>query len=827
MINYGIDLGTTNSAIAKFEQGKIKVFPHPISQKLTLPSVIAYRGGRLLVGEKAREFLKQENQFVAAGFKRKMGTSETYALEGQDYNPTELSSLVLRELKNFLPAGETPEAAVVTIPASFDTIQSNATKEAGQRAGFQEVQLLQEPIAASLAYANQASGSSFEEGQWLVYDLGGGTFDVALVRIQDGEMKVLDHEGDNFLGGNDLDQAIVDQIVIPYLESLGDFDNLESELKSASGKYQSLYAKLLLLAEEAKITLSEAEQADLEFEAEDDRGEKVEAYLTLPKDQFENLLEPYLARTTWMMARVLQRNQLKPADLKFILMVGGSTYIPYVRREVSQRLGIPVNTQVDPTTAVAVGAAYYAGTRKRSQATKTQVEQGSPATALKVRTAYQKATQEKEEYFTAVVEDAPKGLQYRLTRLDGGFDSGLMPLPTQIKTFLPLVPDSFNEFQLKVFDAQGQGIPIDLAPIGITQGKFSVVGQPLPLDISLEVDDTENQTTTLEVIFEKNDTLPLKKTLVKQMTRTITKNSEERLTINVVEGPRTALPSANQPIGFISISGQELSRDLVRGSDVEITLQISESRDLTINAYLMMTDQEFENVFEPSVRTVNLARLHEELQSLAEKMRQEIAEAEEQGNYEQAQKLVDMEFEILELADKAKKMPADDATDARFQIEDRKRQMAREVDELTRDKLIVKAKQEYFDTKRGMEFTLENYEPSAEDQASYQTLLDQEKAILATNSTLKIRDLIDQVNRLNWRIRWNNSRYLRDFFLALAYGRFGNFTQPERAQQLIAQGQQAIEQDNDDQLRVTINQLTELLPPVKREQIKYGGTGIG
>lgn len=828
MINFGIDLGTTNSAIAKFDQGKVLIFKNPIGQKDTLPSVVALRNGRLLVGEKAREFLKREPHNVAAGFKRKMGTDETFRLADETKTPVELSALVLRELKTFIHSGEAAEAAVVTIPASFDTIQSNATKEAGQLAGFQEVLLLQEPIAASLAYANQDERSDFDDGQWLVYDLGGGTFDVALVRIQNGEMNVVDHEGDNFLGGNDIDRAMVDDLIVPYLESQGTFANLSQEMKSASGKYNALYQKLLLLAEEAKIHLTANDSAEIEFETQDDRGETVEAYLTIPREQFENLVEPVLARTTRMMVRMFQRNQLKPSDLRFVLMVGGSTYIPYIRAQVAERLGLAVNTEVDPTTAVAVGAAYYAGSRARKQkAAPTEATEAKRAPHLAVKVAYQKATQEREEYFTAKFEGEVEGLSYRITRADGGYDSGEQSLSEQIKTYLPLIPEAYNEFTLKVYDPQGNQVPTDAPPIGITQGRFSVVGQPLPLDICLEVDDVENNTTVLEVVFEKNEVLPLKKTLTKQMTRTIAKGSDDRLTINVVEGPRTALPAANQPIGFISIEGKALTRDLVRGSDVEITLEISESRDLTINAYLMMTDQEYENVFQPSVRAVNVSRLAEELQALAEKMRREISEAEDQGNYEQAQQLVDMEFEILELADQARKMSADDSTDARFQIEDRKRQLAREVDEMTRDKFIIRVKNEYFEAKRNLEFTLEGYEASEEAQEQCEDLMAQEKSVLATNSSLKIRDLIDQLNRLSWRIRWQSSRYIRELFSALIYGRFGPFTDTDRANDLIISGQEALENGNDDQLRVIINQLFELLPPARKQQVKYGGTGIG
>lgn len=826
MINFGIDLGTTNSAIAKFDKGQVVMFKNPVGQKDTLPSVVAFRKGRIIVGEKAREYLLRVPDQVAGSFKRKMGTTETYVLAGEEKSPIELSAYVIKELKNFIHTGEHPEAAVITIPASFDTIQSNATKEAGYEAGFEEVVLLQEPIAASLAYANQDETDKFEEGQWLVYDLGGGTFDVALIRIQDGEMKVLDHEGDNFLGGTDFDKAIVEQLLVPYLEEEGTFDSLLKEMRSAEGKYNQLYHTLLLKAEDAKVQLSNQTSAEIEFETTDDEGKEIDGLFVLERSAFESILEPFVNQTVDMMQAIIDRNQLQPDQLKFVLMVGGSTYIPFVREEVGKRLDIAVNTRIDPTTAVAVGAAYYAGTRPRRKISEEDAKQLEEA-QIQVRVAYQKATQEEKEYFTALFEGPIEGLFYRIVRTDGGYDSGLKPIEEQIKEYLPLVKETFNQFELKVFDEKNRPIVTNAPEIGITQGRYSVVGQPLPNDICLEIDDIENGTTVLEVMFAKNSVLPTKRTILKQMTRTIAKGSEDRLTITIVEGPGTALPAANQSIGFITISGKDLSRDLVRGSDVEITLEMSESRDLSINAYLMMTDQEFEDVFTPSARRVNIPRLVDELMALAESVRKEIKEAEDQGNYENAQKMVDLEYDILDLADKAKKMAEDDVTDDKFQIEDLKRKIAQQVDELTKDKFIIRIKNEYFEVKRNMEQVLEHYEPSEKDQAEYNELMGQEKPTLATNSSLKIREYMDQMLRLSWRIRWNNSKFLKGFFQSLVFGMYGPFTDPNKAEEIITRGRQAMEEGNDDKLRVCINQLCELLPPGKQKQVGFGGTGIG
>ncbi|MEO0899499.1 MAG: Hsp70 family protein [Bacteroidota bacterium] len=824
-INFGIDLGTTNSAIAKFEHGKVTVFRNPIGQKQTLPSVVALRKERRLVGEKARELLLQAPDLVAASFKRKMGTTDTYQVAGQTYSPVELSAFVLQELKSFVHSGEQFDATIVTIPASFDTIQSNATKEAGYKAGFKEVVLLQEPIAASLAYANQEERGEFEDGKWLVYDLGGGTFDVALVSIEDGEMRILDHEGDNFLGGTDFDREIVEQLVLPYLESMGSFENLLEESRSLDGKYNQLYQSLLLKAENAKVELSVAKVSEIEFTTTDDRGEEIDGFLSITRAQFESILEPFFSKTIGMIGEMFQRNRLSAEEVKFVLMVGGSTYIPYIREEVAKRLRIAVNTEVDPTTAVSVGAAYYAGTKPLQQGNPDEMV-GQKA-EIQVKMAYLKATQEEKEYFAARFEGPIEGLNYRITRLDGGFDTGLKPVSAKVSEVLPLVKDTYNQFSLKVFDEHNNPVDLNLGTIGITHGKYAVVGQPLPQDICLEVDDVENETTVLEVVFEKNAILPLKKTITKQMTRTIAKGSADRLTISVVEGPGIALPAANQTIGFISISGEDLNRDLVRGSDVEIILEMSESRDLKISAYLLMTDQEYENVFTPSERKVDLFKLKLELNSLAHKVRHEIEDAEDQGNYENAQKMVDLEFDILGLLDRAKKLKDKDTTDEKFQIEDGKRKLAQQVDALTRDKYIIAVKNDYFQEKRDMEAVIETYEAIPEDLRRYDDLLSEEKVILATSSSLRIKDLIKQIQRLKFSIRWKSRRYIRELFASLVYGRFGSFTDQLKAEMLIEQGNKAIEEDNDSQLRVVINQLFELLPPARRTEFYRGGTGIG
>jgi molecular chaperone DnaK len=408
MINFGIDLGTTNSLIAKFEKGVVEVFKNPIDFKETLPSVVGFRNNRILVGDQAKTYLKNDPKSVVGRFKRKMGTTESFRIKalGQSKSPVELSALVLKELKTFIHTGEIPEAAVITIPASFDMVQSNATKEAGHAAGFKHVVLLQEPIAASLAFANKEKNLDLKNSQWIVYDLGGGTFDVALVKIVEGELKVVDHEGDNYLGGADFDELIVERIIAPHLERKGNLADLIPQMKSESGKYNRHWYRFLERAEGAKIVLSVKTSADIEIPTKDSSGSSTET-LTITRSEYEGLIKDEIDRTAEMLKKILTRNSLRPQDLKFVLMVGGSTYTPFVRKRIEELLGIPVNTGISPTNAIVIGAAYFAATREIEVVAKSAEKPAQPG-VLKVKVSYNRNSREQEEMFAAKVEGATR-----------------------------------------------------------------------------------------------------------------------------------------------------------------------------------------------------------------------------------------------------------------------------------------------------------------------------------------------------------------------------------------------------------------------------------
>lgn len=816
-INFGIDLGTSNSLIAKYTNGTVEVFKNPNGFKETLPSVVGFRNDRILIGDQARTYLQRDPKSVASRFKRKMGTNETFKIKAiaASKTPAELSSLILKELKSFVHTGENFEDVVITIPASFDTVQSNATKEAGALAGFRNVILLQEPIAASLAFANKDKGSNLKNSQWLVYDLGGGTFDVALVKIVEGELTVIDHEGDNYLGGSDFDALIVEKLLVPELMKRGRFDDLLRQMQSDSGKYNKLWHTLLPLAEAAKVELSTKSAAEIDLGAvsdlRDDDGSAIDSIISISRSEFESVIRDQVENTIERMKQILTRNSIEPRDLKFVLFVGGSTFIPYVRKRVEEVMGIPVNTGIDPTNAVCIGAAYYAGT-KQKQATVSAQRTASP---LVIRASFSRASQENEETFTAKVEGDLNNLFYRIVADDGSFDSGLKKLSHRIVEDLPLREAAFNEFNLRILDDQGTNVPIDFGPIQIAQGRYSVVGQMLPEDISLVKDDLVAKDTRLELLFRKNAVLPAGTKKTVEVSKTIVFGSPEAIRIMVVEGPADRHSSTNKPIGVLSISGKQISKDLFKGTEIDLTFEMSESRDLTVSAFLNGTSQQFSQVFTPKQREVSPQLLASEILLLEEKVQAEIDDANSNGNANATVELEKVMRGVQGLMSSAANLAQDDVTDKKYQLEDRKRKLAQDVFELTSSKRTNLARISYEEAKRE---TAALVIKSGNDREKHQfaEIVAREKSFINSSSPEKIQIVVDELVRIGLTILMRSPEFLKNVFTSLV-DRRASMNDEGLASQLIENGKRAIASDDTEALRAINGRLFNLMPAAEQE----------
>ncbi len=343
----GIDLGTTNSEVALVRNGQAEVLEIQNGSRL-LPSVVGLADdGTLLVGESALNQYALHPENTVKSIKRKMGGEARVELGGHIYTPQEISAIILKRLKEIAEKhlGETVERAVITVPAYFSDAQRQATRDAGEIAGLQVARIINEPTAAALAYESNHKGQK----QIMVFDLGGGTFDISIVRLEEGVVEVLASHGDNHLGGDDFDQKIIDYIQ-EHLEERYDLqaNDLTSQAK----------ARIKRAAEQAKITLSNNPFATLEEEyLLEWKGQMIHLSLELERHSYEDMIQEYVDKTLEAAHIALDGAGLSVSALDEILLVGGATRTPVISARLENELGLQPRSEVDPDLCVSTGAA--------------------------------------------------------------------------------------------------------------------------------------------------------------------------------------------------------------------------------------------------------------------------------------------------------------------------------------------------------------------------------------------------------------------------------------------------------------------------------------
>lgn len=619
-MKFGIDLGTTNSAICKMENGE-PVIKKTDTLKDTLPSCVSFTKKKIAkVGDSAHNDLRsdksratkkwandRENVFIE--FKRDMGTDKQKESSnmGQSFSPEQLSAEVLKTLKSFIE-DENVTSAVITIPAKFKADQIAATKRAAQLAGIEHCELLQEPIAASMAYGLSASNKN---GQWLVFDFGGGTFDAALIKVEDGIMQVKDTEGDNYLGGKNLDYAIVDNIIIPYLEENYTITGIMANETTRN----ILRDAMKFYAEQAKNQLSFKPQADItsqldEF-GEDDEGEEIELDLVITQNQLKDVLAPVFQRAIDITKQLLKRNGLSGTDLDKLILVGGPTYSPVLREMLRKQVTQNVDTNIDPMTAVAKGAALFASGIDSN--VKEELASGTVALSL----SYEANSVQPIEFVTVMLSKEectgciPTKLFVELVRSDNGWSSGKVEI-NEIGDVIEcqLMEGKNNAFSVVVYDETGTTIPCFPKEINIMQG--IVVGKAvLPYNISIEAHDSGLDKNVVKSVkgLEKNQQLPAVGILngLKTRNRLRPGMEEDTLIIPIYQREHNADGTSavhNDHVFDVIITGDEVGQVIPVGSDIDITIKVDRSQMLKLEAYFPISGETVEKDIKIEARSV-------------------------------------------------------------------------------------------------------------------------------------------------------------------------------------------------------------------------------
>ncbi len=342
----GIDLGTTNSVVSIVDNGTPVVLEN-LNGKRTTPSVVSFKDGEIIVGDNAKNQI-ETNPDTVASIKRLMGTSKTVNVNNKDYKPEEISAMILEHLKKYAEEkiGHKVQKAVITVPAYFDNAQREATKIAGKIAGLEVLRIINEPTAAALAFGLDKVK---KEQKILVFDLGGGTFDVSILELAEGTFEVLSTSGDNRRGGDDWDNEIVKWLI----------DLIKKDYKTDVTNNKMAMARLKAAAEKAKIDLSSSQQATimLPFLVMQQGSEPISVEATLRRSQFEEMTSHLVERCRKPIETALADAKIKISDLDDVILVGGSTRIPAVQQLVETILNRKANRSVNPDEVVAMGAA--------------------------------------------------------------------------------------------------------------------------------------------------------------------------------------------------------------------------------------------------------------------------------------------------------------------------------------------------------------------------------------------------------------------------------------------------------------------------------------
>ena len=607
-IDYGIDLGTTNSSICRMEKGEPVVIKTD-TLKETLPSCVSVnRRGSLSVGDAAYNTMKSDKRRATKGwhvaatntyieFKRTMGTDTQYpcANANRDFTSEELSAEVLKTLRSFV-TDEQFRSVVITVPAKFTVGQKTATIEAAKLAGFDRCELLQEPIAASFAYGLTADEKS---GIWMVFDFGGGTFDAALLRVEDGIMQVFDTAGDNYLGGKDLDAAIVDKVIVPYLKQHYNIDGILSD----KAKNAMLRDAMKTYAEDVKIQLSFKQQDDIISNlgdlGEDEDGEEIELDITVTQQQLFEAIRPIFQKSVDICRSLLEANGLTGADLNKLILVGGPTHSPLIRQMLHEQITPNVDTSIDPMTAVATGAALFASTLD-AEVRDEDIEVGT----VKLDMGYEATSVETVEWVSVKLDrsgsgsNCPESVLVELERADGAWSSGKVEIDEMGNVIeANLLEGKPNAFTVKVYNRRGDLMPCFPAEITIIQGS-KVGAAPLPYNIGIAVWSDRRKRAIFRAAtgLEKNKPTPAVGVVNSLSTSRQLRPGigTDIMTVPIYqcedqpEQGRTA--ALYEYVADVVVTGDEVDQLIPENSPVDVTLRVDSSEQMTVEIFFPATD---------------------------------------------------------------------------------------------------------------------------------------------------------------------------------------------------------------------------------------------
>ena len=585
----GIDLGTTNSAICSYDGSDTRMWKSPEQNDVTPSAIYIDRRGNKYFGQRAYDSAPGSPDNAATLFKRLMGTSTPVKLSaaGATFTPEECSAEVLKVVFGYLPEeirNDSDTGTVITVPAAFNQMQKDATMQAANMAGIGKVALMQEPVAAVMSVMRTRK----TDGMFLIYDIGGGTTDIAIAESIGGRVNLLAHGGIQMCGGRDFDRALVDNVVRPWL--LETFELPEDF--SVNSTFKSLIRLATWATERAKIELSSREEAvirldEMDARTQDLNGDEIYVDIPLSRETLDHLITDRESETIDAARETLSQAGLTPHDMECIVWVGGPTNYKPLRDKVAFELGIPGDLAVNPMTAVAEGASLFAESIDWSSQSRSRKDirgQISSQGELDLTFRYIARTPaDNAQIGIQLAGQVAPGSEFQIDSVDTGWTSGRLRLVHGVTIDVALTKDGANTFTVSAFDAVGEPIALEQNEIIITKTAATVDAIPASHSTALEVLKRLGGQSELLYLVRKGEPLPKRGKEVVKAGEPLQAGSAGYLNFKLWEGEIQNPIEDNRHIGGIIITGEDFDYGVIpTGADLVCDYEIFDAGNLRI-----------------------------------------------------------------------------------------------------------------------------------------------------------------------------------------------------------------------------------------------------
>ncbi len=827
-VDYGIDLGTTNSCIARWEAGAVRVFQNNDQMNVTPSAVHILKNGRVIVGRRGYAAIMTDPDNVSIEFKRWMGQKDRkkFPAAKRELSAEELSAEVLKSLREDVrrQAGADVTAAVITVPAAFGALQCEATARAAQLAGLEEAPLLQEPIAAAIGYGAR---SDISNQRWLVFDLGGGTLDIAVVSTREGRLNVLEHRGDNLLGGKDIDRLIVERVLLPSIEQ-----DYELKASGPNAARSVLLPRLRIKAEEAKIDLSTENQVIVSlFDlGSDDSGKPIDIEVPLTRLQLETLMAPLLEKCFALAQEALSGARVAGGELDRILLVGGPTQTPILRAMLSSRIGAPVDFSTDPMTVVGRGAAIYASTLERVKRQPVPQAVGSnDGNRVILKLAYEPVSTELQCLVAGRIMSPKLDVEIKIEAEGGLWTSGwIIPNRGVFETPVSLKDCAITTFWVYARDGQGRLLDTDTTEFKVRHGLVPSA-PPLPHTLSVEILNSAGK-PELDPVFLKGTPLPAeKKVQYRAMHALVPDNPESDLAIKLWEGEFREDPEANEWVGNVVLPNTGVRRSVPEGSEIDVSIKVDVSRLITVEAFVPHLNQHFSGrLVVPQREEQDFSKLSTVVASETVSYRQRLEELEKNSpavDDESTQsELEELRRNIDELESKAPKLnhvsDRADPDEARRIVEESKtvRGQLGRLERRSSDGGGFFKSAQFAAQVEIAEEVVGKYGTSLEKQQLAMLRRELERAA-AKGDDKSVQRACSEIEGLRWRVLGKQNWFWREIFDSLRQADTP-FIDMAEAQKLFVKGQSAVSSGDGEVLREVVRALWKIQPKDQAELMR-------